>query len=89
MYSFNYKYFDSNFLYIIGLKYPIFYEHSLYFSKKNSITTVLIAITFFLVFNNLNIKANKLIDIFSSTTLGIYLIHDNNFIRPFIKKKII
>ena len=39
------------------------------------------AIFLFCFFNNLNIKTNRFINLVSKTTFGIYLIHDNNYMR--------
>lgn len=59
-------------------------KNATYFSKINSIITVGGAILTFLYFlNNINFNS-KIINFFSSTTLGIYLIHDNKFVREFI-----
>ena len=46
----------------------------------NSILVVIQSIAYFCFFESLNIK-NKLINIISSLTIGVYLIHDNNFIK--------
>lgn len=39
-------------------------------------------------FLQINIKPNRVINIISSATFGVYLIHDNGYIRPFIWKTI-
>ncbi len=38
----------------------------------------------FLLFKNLSIPHNKIINTISATTFGIYLIHDSNIVRPLI-----
>lgn len=43
------------------------------------------SICYFLFFSLLSIK-NRVINTLSSTTLGVYLIHDNNFIREYLYK---
>lgn len=48
---------------------------------------LLTSISLFLFFVNLNIKYNKYLNIISSTTLGIYLIHDHPSIRFLIWTK--
>lgn len=45
---------------------------------------LLTSIFLILFFSNLDIKYNKYINIVSSTTLGIYLIHDNGNVRTFL-----
>ena len=42
---------------------------------------ILQAVSFFLFFETLNIKNSKIINRIASTTLGIYMIHDNTLIR--------
>ena len=43
----------------------------------------------FLGFSKLKINQNRLINIISSATFGVYLIHDDIYIRPFLWKNII
>ena len=50
----------------------------------NNFFILLISIFLILFFSNLNMKYNKYINIVSSTTLGIYLIHDNPSVRTFL-----
>ena len=52
--------------------------------EMQSIPEVVMALLIFLIFKDINIKNNKLINIISSTTFGIYLIHDHDFIRLFL-----
>lgn len=44
-------------------------------------------ICYFLIFKNMKIT-NKLINIIASNTLGIYLIHDNEFVRAYMYEKV-
>lgn len=39
-------------------------------------------------FLQINIKPNRVINIISSATFGVYLIHDNGYVRPFIWKTV-
>lgn len=52
-----------------------------------SINTLIIACWIFNYFSKLNLK-NSLINKIAASTFGIYLIHDNIFLRPFIWKSI-
>ncbi|MGF7012209.1 surface polysaccharide O-acyltransferase-like enzyme [Lachnospiraceae bacterium PF1-22] len=52
--------------------------------SMQSLPILLIAISLFLGFINLNIGSRPRINIISAATFGVYLIHDNNYIRPFI-----
>ena len=53
----------------------------------NHILCYFISITTFIIFKNLKIKESKMINLVSSTTLGVYLLHDNNFIRELLWNK--
>ena len=72
----------------IGTKMQSISSHIYYFTKENSIPTVLCSIFIFMSFKNIKIFYNKNINKIASTTLGIYLIHENMFIRPIIWKDI-
>ena len=39
-------------------------------------------------FNSLKIPHSKIINLLASATFGVYLIHDNNFVRPFLWHKV-
>ena len=57
----------------------------------SSIGYVVASVLIFLIFKNINIKnknINKFILMFSGLTFGVYLIHDNNFIRAILWKNI-
>lgn len=53
-----------------------------------SVPTVVISILLFLGFKTLDIKYNRIINSLASATFGIYLIHDNSYVRPFIWKNV-
>ena len=55
-----------------------------HYIEMNDFFILLVSILLLLFFSNLNIKYNKYINIISSTTLGIYLIHDNPSVRTFL-----
>lgn len=57
-----------------------------YIYNLNSLFIVIIAITLFVIFKDLDIKYNKWINIIASTTFGVYLIHDSHVLKPFIWK---
>lgn len=56
---------------------------------ENSLLILLTSITLFLVFLKRKGFSNKYINYLSGSVLGVYLIHDNNFVRPFLWKKIL
>ena len=45
---------------------------------------VLSSICLFIAFKNLKVKYIRAVNIIASATFGVYLIHDNNFVRPFL-----
>lgn len=55
-----------------------------HFAQTNSIFIFLSSVFLFLAFKNIKIKNYRLLNIVSSTTFGIYLIHDNYLMRKFI-----
>lgn len=50
----------------------------------SNILSYLLSVSTFYIFKHINIKHSKFINLIASTTLGVYLIHDNRFIRPYI-----
>lgn len=46
----------------------------------NTIFSLIGSISFFLIFKNLNIKTNKVINLLASYTFSIYIIHENTFL---------
>ncbi len=59
-------------------------EYKLSFTNEQSLLTVCIAIPIFLIFKSTNIKTSKPINIISSASFGVYLIHDNSYVRSFL-----
>ncbi|WP_338667683.1 acyltransferase family protein [Pseudodesulfovibrio methanolicus] len=64
-----------------GLKARFFGIHATYFVGMNKLPIVVCAVTLFIAFKNLKLSNIKLINIISSSMLGVYLIHGNQFIR--------
>ena len=50
-----------------------------YFWPPNSILVFGLSISIFYLFLNMNIKSSRIINILASTTLGVYILHDNDF----------
>mgnify|MGYP000528725494 FL=1 len=46
------------------------------------------SIFLFIGFKNLNIKHSKVINTIAATTFGVYLLHENEYIRPFLWKTV-
>ena len=54
-----------------------------------SVISIGFAVGAFCIFNGINLKTNKFINEISLCMFGIYLIHDNDYIRPFLWNYII
>lgn len=59
-----------------------------YFYGQNKLPILFVSLTLFMGFVYLKIKNNKWINIIASGTFGVYLIHDDNIIRPFLWTKV-
>ena len=69
---------------LLGKVYPMFVGLETYFFHKNSIFTILIALGMLIFAVNQKPRYNKAVNLISSCTFGIYLLHDNSLIRRFI-----
>lgn len=73
---------------IIGIsilkKYFVIIFDEYYFIGLNSIFTIVASISLFLFFKNIEMPYNKFINTLASTTLGIYLFHENSYIKDSI-----
>lgn len=67
----------SNYFSAFVGKYSFFYG-------RGSILVIAIAYALFKYFTNIKSYENKFINIVSSCTFGVYLIHDNNYMREFL-----
>lgn len=67
----------SNYFSAFVGKYSFFYG-------RGSILVIAIAYTLFKYFTNIKPYENKFINIVSSCTFGVYLIHDNNYMREYL-----
>ena len=74
-------------LYLQNEKIIAFSSHFL--TSNDSIFAIIFAICLFFIFKNLKIKNNNIINGIAASVLGIYLIHDNVYMRPLIWTKII
>lgn len=56
------------------------------FLSYSSPFVIIQTITYFELFNNMKLANNKFINFLSLNTFGVYLIHDNNYVRAFLYK---
>lgn len=73
---------------LLGTKIPYFYDNSLYFYGRESLFTLACALSFFMIFEKLNMKYHKWINVIARATFGVYLIHDNRIVRPLLWNRI-
>ena len=59
-------------------------KDALAFYGTQSVLTFLSSLFFFMMFRNLKIGYHKWINLIASATFGVYLIHDNPIVRPFL-----
>ncbi len=72
------------FIDILGyfLKLDILIKNACYFGSEYSFLSIIGAIFIFILFKNIHIES-KIINWIASSTLGIYLIHDNEIVRDY------
>lgn len=69
----------------ISSKFDFFTRYAETFFEMDKLLILLITLFLFISFTKIEIKYNKFINLISSTTFGIYLIHDGEYaIRPFL-----
>ncbi|AVK61405.1 hypothetical protein C5Z25_06310 [Lactobacillus sp. CBA3605] len=69
---------------LLGRRWPVFQGKELHFAGQESILLLLLAIAIFIRFMQLKPFSNSLINRLATLTFGVYLIHDNEFIRPLL-----
>jgi len=74
---------------LLGSKINLFNNVSTYFFKRDSFVAITFSISLFNIFINKKEYNNKIINLISSCTLGVYLIHDNIYIRRILWTKIL
>ena len=73
---------------ILGTKYSAFAYHSTYLYAMQRIPAFLTALLMFIGFLKTDIGCKKAVNIISSATFGVYLIHENQYVAAFIWKKL-
>ena len=78
------RYLSSVTLILLGTKVPIASRRYVEFYERWSVLTFLSALSMFMVFYSIKMGYNKWINVIASATFGVYLIHDNRIVRPFL-----
>lgn len=71
---------------ILGTEITFFAENAAYFYDMQRLPVFFISVLTFIGFSKINIGYKRLVNIISSATFGVYLIHDNKYVRPFLWK---
>ena len=80
------SFFTYLFFVVITTVFSLFYETRAY--TYSSIFNVIAAVSLFLTFKNLDIKDRKIINVLSSFSFSVYIIHENPFIVSMIFKEL-
>lgn len=74
---------------ILARKFTVFQGKALHFAGQQSIILLLIAVLILIGVSSVKPYSNKIINRFATCTFGVYLIHDNEFIRPLLWKSVV
>jgi len=69
---------------ILGLKNAAYMEYAEFLVPGNRLPIFFCSVFTFCLFLNIRPRQNRIINEIAKTTFGIYLIHDNRFLRPII-----
>lgn len=69
---------------VLGMRYDFFAQHATYFYWMQRLPIVLIAILLFVGVKNTEISYRKTINVVASATFGVYLIHENRWVRSYL-----
>ena len=75
------RYLSAVVLILIGTRFPFAGENSLFFYGVQSVPTFLSAVTLFMTFEKIKMRGAGLINLAASASFGVYLIHDNPYVR--------
>lgn len=78
------RYLSCVVLMLLGTKIQYAANHSVIFYTRQSVLTLLCALSFFMIFEKWNLRYNKRINLIASASFGVYLIHENVFVSPFL-----
>ncbi len=73
---------------ILETKYSIIGDYDKSFYGAQCLPILIISLLLFVGFAKIEIGYKRLINVISSATFGVYLIHDNEYVRPFLWKTV-
>ena len=71
-----------------GITISFYADHATYLREMNMFPVLLCSVCLFLFFKNLKIGKNKWINTVAMSTFGVYLIHNNYFVGPYLWEKV-
>ena len=74
---------------LLSIKIPEIGIYVNHFYERYSIVAIIFSVSLFIAFIYRKHFSNRFINSISSTMFGIYLVHDNNYIRSFIWQKVL
>lgn len=74
---------------LLSTRISVLSEKIYYFNNLKSPFILILTVLIFLIFKNLNIRNSNVINKIASTTFGIYLVHENVFLRDIIWKDVV
>lgn len=74
---------------LLGMKVVFFGKHATFFYNMQSFPMLVISVSLFLGFRALNIDCNKFVNTISAATFGVYLIHDDPYVRDFLWSRVV
>lgn len=69
---------------VMGTRWSIFLTHATYFYGQEKLPVLLISVSLFMGFVTMKVNYHKGINTIASATFGVFLLHDNYIIRPFL-----
>ena len=73
---------------LIGIKIPTLGEHATYFFAMQRVPSIIVSTFLFIGFTRIRIKNSRVINTLASSVFGVYLIHENPYVRVFIWTKV-
>lgn len=73
---------------LMGTKWAVFAENATYFYGQEKVPALLISVTLFMAFATLKMNCYRWINTISSATFGVYLLHENSFVRRFLWREV-
>lgn len=71
---------------VLGTKISFFGDHATFFYGMEKAPIFVISILIFIGFLKIDIRHSRIINLVSSATFGVYLVHDDKYVRPFLWK---